>query len=223
MMAENNNHRDCDSREVPLSNPKVGQKDEGPSDEALVLKAQQDPDGRRGRKAASELLERYQRRVYLWCFRIVGSHETAMDLAQDVLLSAFKALTSFKGSARFSSWLFAIARNRSLNAVKAVHLFQDEEVDPKDLPGPGEEPDRLVEDEEQERELFELIKRELDPLQQEVLWLRCFERMPVDEITRLLEITASSGARGVLQSARRKLRAALKKRREDEDPEEKKR
>jgi RNA polymerase sigma-70 factor (ECF subfamily) len=146
-----------------------------------------------------------------------------MDLAQDVLLSAYKALLSFKGNARFSSWLFAIARNRSLNALKAVYLFQDDGVDPMDLPGPEEQPDRLIEYEEQEQELKELIKRELDPLQQEVLWLRCFERVPVEEITRLLGITASSGARGVLQSARRKLRAVLQERREEEDLEEKKR
>ena len=90
-------------------------------------------------------------------------------------------------------------------------------------PGPEEQPDRLIENEEEEQELKELIKSELDPLQQEVLWLRCFERVPVDEITRLLGITASSGARGVLQSARRKLRAVLQERREEEDLEEKKR
>ena len=146
-----------------------------------------------------------------------------MDLAQDVLLSAYKALGSFKGNARFSSWLFAIARNRSLNALKAVHLFQDEGVDPEELPGPEEQPDRLIENEEQEQELKELIKRELDPMQQEVLWLRCFERVPVDEITRLLGITTSSGARGVLQSARRKLRAVMEKQQEEEDLEEKER
>lgn len=222
-MTENYNQRDCDSRPPPLSNSKDGAKSPSDSDEALVERARRDPDGHQGRQAAGELLERYQHRVYLWCFRFVRKHEAAMDLAQDVLLSAYKALGSFKGNARFSSWLFAIARNRSLNALKAVHLFQDEGVDPKDLPGPEEQPDRLIEDEEQEQELKELIKRELDPMQQEVLWLRCFERVPVDEITRLLGITASSGARGVLQSARRKLRAVMQKQQEEEDLEEKKR
>jgi DNA-directed RNA polymerase specialized sigma24 family protein len=77
-------------------------------------------------------------------------------------------------------------------------------------------PDRLLEGEEDDRVLLDLIKEALEPQQQEVLWLRCFERMPVDEITRMLGITASSGARGVLQSARRKLRAALERCRSDE-------
>ena len=45
--------------------------------------------------------------------------------------------------------------------------------------------------------------------EQKAIWLRCFERVPIDEITRLLGIEASTGARGVLQRARRKLRTAL--------------
>jgi len=139
-----------------------------------------------------------------------------------VLFNAYRALGSFKANARFSSWLFAIARNRCLNAIKAVNLFCDEEIDPKDLPDSKESPDRLIENEEQEAKLLELIKEELNPLQQEVLWLRCFERIPVDEITKLLGIEASSGARGVLQSARRKLRTALAKREEEDEEREKK-
>ena len=50
-----------------------------------------------------------------------------------------------------------------------------------------------------------------DAREQEAIYLRCFERLPVDEITSLLSITGASGARGLLQSARRKLRAALAK------------
>jgi DNA-directed RNA polymerase specialized sigma24 family protein len=53
------------------------------------------------------------------------------------------------------------------------------------------------------------MRSHLAPLEQEALWLRCVERMPVDEITRVLGIEGSTGARAVLQSARRKLRAVL--------------
>ena len=57
--------------------------------------------------------------------------------------------------------------------------------------------------------LLELIQTALSPLDQQVLWLRCVEKMPVDGITRLLDIREASGARAVLQRARRHLRAAL--------------
>jgi hypothetical protein len=50
------------------------------------------------------------------------------------------------------------------------------------------------------------MRRHLNPVEQRAFYLRCFERMPVDTITRLLAIEGATGARGVLQSARRKLR-----------------
>ena len=52
-----------------------------------------------------------------------------------------------------------------------------------------------------------LTKQEKD-----ALWMRCFEALPVDVITRQLDITGATGARAVLQKARRKLRRALEER-----------
>jgi DNA-directed RNA polymerase specialized sigma24 family protein len=57
--------------------------------------------------------------------------------------------------------------------------------------------------------MLDLVRRHLDPLEREAIWLRCYEGMPVEEITGLLGIDTASGARGILQRARRKLRAAL--------------
>ena len=57
--------------------------------------------------------------------------------------------------------------------------------------------------------LLALIQRALPPLDQQVLWMRCVEKMPVEHITRLLNLSETSGARAVLQRARRRLRAAL--------------
>jgi RNA polymerase sigma-70 factor (ECF subfamily) len=184
-------------------------------DEELLRLALEDPQGSSGREAAAELFGRYQRRVYLWCLRFVRRHEEALDLAQDVLLSAYRALGSFRGTARFSSWLFAVARNRCLSAMEPVSLLRDEGVDPERLPSGAQSPDGVFEGEEGERRILELIRRELDPLQQDAVWLRCFERLPVEEITRILGVTAPSGARGILQSARRRLRAALQRRRSE--------
>ena len=57
-----------------------------------------------------------------------------------------------------------------------------------------------------------LLRDHLSPLEQEAIWLRCFEGLPVPEVTRLLGLTHASGARSVLQSAREKLRTALARR-----------
>jgi len=162
-----------------------------------------------GRAAANELLGRYRRAVYLWCFRYVRDHERALDLSQDAFLRAWRGLDSFDGRSGFSSWLFAIARNRCLDEVKRVDLFTDEEPDLERFPAGGANPVLRMEERESEERIYNLMITALEPLERWTLWLRCFERMPVDEITRVLRIEQASGARGILQKARRKLSAAL--------------
>ncbi len=181
---------------------------DGPSDEELVARHAADPDGAAGRAAASQLLGRYQRRVYVWCHRYVRDPERALDMAQDVLLRAYRSLASFQGRSRFGSWLFAIARNRCLNALAAPALLRDDDVEPDMLAG-DDDPGRRLEEEEDEERLRRLLADHLEDDERRALWLRCFERLPVDEITRLLALDTATGARGLLQRARRKLRAAL--------------
>jgi RNA polymerase sigma-70 factor (ECF subfamily) len=179
------------------------------SDEHLLECIRRQGDSRRGREAASQLFKRYREPVYHWCMRRVRDHEEALDLAQDVLLSAWRNLDSYQGSGRFASWLFAIARNRCLNALRRPDLFEPAAPEPDQLAAPGIGQDHELEQREAEDRLLALVRDNLDPLDQEVLWLRCFERMPVDAITEVLDISEASGARGVLQRARRRLRAAL--------------
>ena len=59
-----------------------------------------------------------------------------------------------------------------------------------------------------EEELLSLIHKNLSGEEQTALWLRCIERVPISTLTGLLGLEQASGARGLLQRARRKLRAA---------------
>ncbi len=181
----------------------------GESDESLVAAVQADPGGQHGRNAASRLLGRYQQRVYAWCYRHVRDRDLALDLSQEVLVSAYQNLPGFGQRARFSSWLFAIARNRCLSELRRVRLEHEDEELLQRIADARPGPDRELEDRESEGALLDLIAAHLDPLEQDALWLRCIERMAVDDITRLLDLRDQTGARAVLQRARRKLRAAL--------------
>src|SRR6187549_2320387 len=71
------------------------------------------------REAFDVIVERHRRHVYQLCYRFVGNHEDASDLAQDVFVRAFKGLRAFKGDAALSTWLYRIAVNVSLNRVSA--------------------------------------------------------------------------------------------------------
>lgn len=179
------------------------------SDEELIRAARDERRGAQGGRAASVLFERYQDRVYVWCYRLVRDHERALDLAQDTLLSAYRALDSFEARSAFPSWLFVIARNRCMSVLRQPSPFWEEEDAAETVPDPAPMPDEDLERRVDEEAVLDLVRRHLEPIEREALWLRCFEGVPVDEITRLLRIDAATGARSVLQRARRKLRAAL--------------
>lgn len=163
-----------------------------------------------GSHAASALLERYQDRVYVWCLRLTRDHDQALDMAQDVLVNAYRRLDTFEGRSGFSSWLFVIARNRCLSELRRPSPLWENDDAIDAIADPGEKPDEELERRLDEEAILELIRRHLDPVEREALWLRCYEGIPVDEITRVLRIEASTGARSVIQRARRKLRAALR-------------
>ena len=179
------------------------------TDEELAAAAQslEQPDG--ARDAASELLGRYRQQVYLWCYRYAGEHEAAMDMAQDALLRAYQKLGTFEGRCRFSSWLFAVTRSVCLNAVKKVTWQTDDEIEhlPANQPLPDEQFDTTAD----RQQMLRIIERTLDAQEQKAFVLRYFEQLKPDEITQIMKLDAKSGARGVLQRARRKLVAAVRK------------
>ncbi len=177
----------------------------------LIL-AREAPSEAERRRAASRILTRYQDLIYAWCYRYVEDHERAMDLAQDVMMSAYRGLPNYVHRARFSSWLFVIARNCCLRDISRPTLHRVLDLDPDELQSREPGPAQRLEESSGEAELWRRIKAHLGPLEQDALHLRCVEGLPVEAITSILEIEDRSGARGLLQRARRKLRAILEDR-----------
>jgi RNA polymerase sigma-70 factor (TIGR02960 family) len=70
-------------------------------------------------KAFQELVEPYRAELQLHCYRILGSLQDAEDQLQETLLAAWRGLEGFEGRASFRNWLYRIATNRCLNALRA--------------------------------------------------------------------------------------------------------
>src|SRR3984893_17980915 len=74
----------------------------------------------RGDEAAfAQLTGPYARELQVHCYRIVGSLQDAEDLLQETLLAAWRSLEQFEGRASIRAWLYRIATNRSLDALRA--------------------------------------------------------------------------------------------------------
>ncbi len=181
---------------------------EGP-DEGLVREAL-GPDGAASRRALDELVRRYAPRVFAHCARVVGNADDAADATQDVLVKVIENLHAFDARrGAFGAWVYSIARNHCLNVLRARRVREGGGLsDAADVAGEDDPATRAFEDAEALERLLERFADVLDPVEVQALVLRYVEGVCVDDITRLLEIRSASGARGVLQRARRKLRRA---------------
>ena len=76
-----------------------------------------------GSSSLGILYNRYYAKVYNKCLSFSRNHDDAFDMAQDVLMKAFSNIESFRGSSKFSTWLFSITQNHCINqAVKSKKM-----------------------------------------------------------------------------------------------------
>ena len=177
------------------------------SDEDLLVEWRQ-RNGLERDAVVNELFSRHYERVARWCMRLTGDRDRAADLAQEVFLKAHRYLDSFRGTSRFSTWLYTIVRNESMTKVRRA----GPPMDPDDVlaelatldPGPHE----LAERELKGTRLREFLAATLDPLELNVFVLHYGDELPLDAITRLLRLENASGAKAYIVSAKRKLAKA---------------
>lgn len=84
--------------------------------------------------AFRELVEPYRRELHLHCYRILGSLQDAEDMVQEALLAAWRGLSGFEERASLRAWLYRIATNRCLNALR------DRKRRPQEVPSMAEPP-----------------------------------------------------------------------------------
>lgn len=188
------------------------------SDEALAANYRA-ADASARPQIADELFARHYQRVARWCYRFTGDREAAADLAQDVFLKAHRHLHTFQGSSRFTTWLYSIARNESLNRLQQrgpVTLSVDEDVEDGGMPEvpslePG--PEDLAVRGSRAQRLHTFLAETLEATERQVFTLHYGHELPLDTITRLLRLENASGAKAYIVSAKRKLARALQRQR----------
>ena len=156
------------------------------------------------RKAFSELVRRHQSPVYRYLLRMLGSHEDALELAQDTFIKAWQALPQWQPEAQFRTWLFRIANNAALDALRRRKLVEFVPLeDGYDAPGSEPDPEHQAQVTQDVRQL-EASLNKLAPEHRQILLLREVEEMSYEEIGRVLSLSE-----GTVKSRLARARAAL--------------
>lgn len=178
-------------------------------------------------QAFREVISPYVRGLHLHCYRMLGSITAAEDTMQEVLLAAWRGLDGFAGRSSVRTWLYRIATNRCLNAIRDGKRRQPPEPIPPFTPPPPSRrseitwlqpyPDSWLEEIKDEdgpatryekREAVELAfisaLQRLPPRQTAALLLCDVLGYSTAETATLLDTTATA-AKGTLQRARKSL------------------
>lgn len=159
------------------------------SDEQLALGIQQGE-----LHLFSVLVERYEEKMMRYSRRFLYNQHDAEDAVQEVFIKAYTNMRSFDSTRRFSPWLYRIAHNELLNALRKKQHEPIPFFDPDTLlphPIAPEQTDQPI----NEKELKELISTNLDKLSQkyrEPLVLYYFQDLSYQEISDILQIPVST-------------------------------
>ncbi len=172
----------------------------------------------RDEQAFGEIVRTYGDKVFSLIYRMLGNRQEAEDVAQDVFITVFKTIESFRGEAKFSTWLLRIAANHSKNRIKHLARRPTEGVDPEDVsqvrqsadrPTPPvqahiDAPDKMLEAAEIEK-LMQHAIGELPEDQRLLIVLRDIEEMSYEEIGEITGLPE-----GTIKSRLHRARMAIK-------------
>jgi RNA polymerase sigma-70 factor (ECF subfamily) len=166
--------------------------------------------------AFGELVDRYQHRLVGVMNHLIGHPQEAEDLAQEVFLRVYRTRHKYSPKAKFSTWLFTIANNLALNALRDR---QRKRTLPLEVRESGPQASGLVAADPapppthqlQQEELAAVVRRALDDLnerQRVAVVLNKFEDMGYAEIAEVMGLTTKA-VKSLLSRARARLREAL--------------
>ena len=173
------------------------------SEQQLISKAIAD-----NKKAWFSLISRYEASIYNYGVRMTGNSDDAKDLMQDIFISVFRNLSTYKGTGSFKSWLFRIAHYRCIEFYRRrkpqVSLDETPEADTREN---RVSPEVSALCQQDQLELMQAMQQ-LPVSQRAVVELKFFGQFTFDEIAEQLGVSANT-AKSRLYTALGKLRSEL--------------
>jgi RNA polymerase sigma-70 factor (ECF subfamily) len=161
------------------------------------------------------LVEQHSRAVFRLAFRMTGNEQDAEDVVQETFLRAYRQLDKYEARSSFSTWLYRIASNYSLDLIRMRKRHEDKrergKAEERDilqaLPINSPGPDRIVYSSQVQERVNEALN-ELSAQERTAFVLRHFEGLSIDEIGEALG-TGTNATKHSIFRAVQKLRRSL--------------
>lgn len=185
------------------------QADESPLDHALMARI-----GQGDHQAFRELVERHQHAVVGTVAKMLGNNQDAEDISQQVFLRIWRNARNYRPDAKFTTYLFTIARNLVFNETRRKSRKKEVSSEERE-----ENSNQLIEDSPDHRPDAELLQTELQQAvdraiaalpeaQRMAVVLRRYEQLSYEEIAEILKLSVSA-IKSLLFRARTTLRESL--------------
>ena len=166
------------------------------------------------KEAFGELVRRWERKIFLLCYGMLGKEQDAHDAAQETFFSAYRNLKNFRGEARVSSWLHRIAVNQCITRQRRAKVRSEMPLETEDADKSFAIPiSNLPSKQIEQKEKLELVRRAVDSLPielRQIVMMKEFEEMTFQEIADTLEIPLST-VKSRLYTALKQLKMRLEK------------
>jgi len=182
--------------------------------ERLLIRRLRDRDER----AFREMVDEYRDRVFSLTLRMLSNRQEAEDLAQEVFITVFKSIDSFRGDSKFSTWLYRITANHCKNRIKYLarrHDRKQAEFDEKTTGGAAAGAvatpyqSRRPDEQMQGAQIEVLLQQAIESLDEEhrlLVILRDVEELSYEEICEITGLAA-----GTVKSRIHRARVTLRK------------
>lgn len=159
------------------------------------------------------LMNKYEKKIYNYCYRMLNNFEEAKDLTQEIFVKVFKNIEKFRGESSFYTWLYRIAHNLAIDFIRKrsrENVVSNDQVIYEDGPATRDfidmnlNPEMLAADKER-KELVIYAINKLLPEYKEVIVLRDIQGLSVEETAKILKC-----AEGTVKSRLHRARFALK-------------
>ncbi len=143
------------------------------------------------------LVERYEQKIKRYAKRFLFGHDDVHDVVQDVFIKAYVNIKSFDTKRTFSPWLYRIAHNEFINAIKKrgkerLTFFDSDTLFPHPIYEKYEDTVEFSQEAGELKKALEVCIDKLDPKYREPLVLYYYEEIDYKEIADILQIPIST-------------------------------